>query len=239
MNRILLPFLLLFSVSVMQAQIHEFGGGIGGSNYVGNIGSTQFINPTNVGYNLFYRWNKSPRHSYKVSFLQTKLTGNDLKSDMPSRKERGLNFNNTVQQLSVGFEFNFFELDLHEENFGLTPYLYLGISGIRYSDIYFRSYEIDLGGNQQYRKTDLEKGRKKNSLAIPFGTGLKVRLTPQLILNAEVIANYTFTDNLDGSHPSSKNKEYYSFGKNVNDWFFYTGFSISYTFGKNPCYCAD
>lgn len=237
MNKILISLLLLFTVGIAQAQIHEIGLGAGGSNYVGDIGSTQYIDPTNLGFNAFYRWNRSPRHSYRLSFSQNKISGNDAKSDMQSRKARGYSFTNTIQQVSVGIEFNFFEFDLHEENFGLTPYLYVGISGIRYNDLYFRTFEpID---EMDSRSTDLVKGSKTNSVAIPFAGGIKLRLAPQLNLNAEVAANYTFTDNLDGSHPTQENRKSFSFGKNGNDWFFYSSLTLSYTFGKNPCYCAD
>jgi len=226
MRKAFITFILLFSMPLAYAQIHEVGFGLGGTNYLGDIGSTQFINPKNLGYSVFYKWNKSPRHSYRISFSQQKLTGNDLDSSIESRKERGLRFDNTVQQLSLGIEFNFFEFDLHQQNFGMTPYLYAGISGLRYSDLHFRGKR-------------LVEGDKKYNAGIPFAAGLKIRATPQININAEIAATYAFTNNLDGSHPSSSNLERYSFGKNGNDWFFFSGITISYTFGNNPCYCAD
>lgn len=238
MNKILLSFFLIFTMSTAYAQIHEVGVGLGAGNYVGDIGSTQFINPKDAGFSLFYRLNKSPRHSYRISFTQTKISGDDAKSDMGSRKQRGFKFDNTIQQLAAGLEFNFFEFDLHQEQFGLTPYVYFGISAIRYTDLYYKPDEPDDDFFASDR-VDLVKGDKKNSVTVPFALGLKLRLTRQLNINAEVMANYTFTNNLDGSHPSQENKQPYSFGKNQNDWFFYSGISLSYTFGKNPCYCAD
>ncbi|MCS4237551.1 hypothetical protein M2306_002403 [Myroides gitamensis] len=226
MKKALITFILLLTMPLAYAQIHEVGFGLGGTNYVGDIGSAQFINPKNIGYNVFYRWNKSPRHSYRLSFSQHKLTGNDADASSESRKERGLRFDNTLQQLSLGIEFNFFEFDLHQENFAMTPYLYAGLSGIRYSDIY-------------HRNKKMIKGDKKYNAAIPFAAGMKIRVNPQININAEVTATYTFTDNLDGSHPTSSSTKRYRFGKSGNDWFFYSGITISYTFGHNPCYCAD
>ncbi|MEC4112871.1 type IX secretion system protein PorG [Myroides pelagicus] len=239
MNRILLSLVLLLFANLAHGQIHEVGVGVGGANYVGDIGSTQFIKPTDVSFNLYYRLNRSPRHSYRVSYTHNKISGDDLKSSIPSRRERGYQFDNKVEQLAVGIEFNFFEFDLHEEKFAITPYIYAGVSGIRYTDLYFKPFEQPIEEEIHIDKVDLVKDKKKNSFAIPFGGGVKIRATPQLIINAEIIANYTYTDNLDGSHPTGSSKEYYSFGKNGNDWFFFTGISISYTFGKNPCYCAD
>ncbi|MBB1148779.1 MULTISPECIES: DUF6089 family protein [unclassified Myroides] len=226
MKKALLTFIILLSMPLAHAQIHEVGFGLGGTNYVGDIGSTQFINPKNLGYNVFYRWNKSPRHSYRVSFSQQKLVGNDADASSESRKARGLRFDNTIQQLSLGIEFNFFEFDLHQENFAMTPYLFAGISGVRYTDLY-------------YRGSRLSKGDKKYTGAIPFAAGMKIRVHPQININAEVTATYSFTNNLDGSYPAESKLENFRFGKNGNDWFFYSGITISYTFGHNPCYCAD
>lgn len=224
MKKTILTLFLLLFMPFVHAQIHEVGFGLGGSNYVGNIGSTDFIAPNNLAYNIFYKWNRSPRHSYRVDFTQYKITGNDLKSSMESRKARGLSFDNNVQQLKAGIEFNFFEFDLHQEQFGLTPYLFAGLSVLRYDDLYFRGKKIN-------------KGDKKYTGGIPFSAGIKMRLTPKINVNAEVAATYTFTDNLDGSHPTSASLEKYSFGKNTKDWIFFTGITLSYTFGSNPCYC--
>lgn len=228
MKQTLISFLLvLCGIPMAHAQIHEIGVGIGGANYVGDIGSTQFIAPKDFGYNVFYRWNKSPRHSYRFSYSHMKITGDDAKSDMGSRKSRDLSFKNTIQELSAGLEFNFFEFDLHQEQFAMTPYLYGGLSVIRYDDIYFRG------------KRMIDTDTKKYSAAIPFAAGMKVRVTQQININAEVTAHYTFTKNLDGSHPTSDRYKSHAFGKDSSDWYFYSGISVSYTFGKNPCYCAD
>ena len=47
---------------VMNAQTHEFGVFIGGSNYIGDIGSTTYIAPNEPAFGILYKWNKSPRH---------------------------------------------------------------------------------------------------------------------------------------------------------------------------------
>jgi hypothetical protein len=56
----------------------------------------------------------------------------------------------------------------------------------------------------------------------------------------EIGARYTFTDNLDGSNPKNKNFETLKFGNlNSKDWYVFSGVTLTYTFGKNPCFCAD
>lgn len=228
MKKTILTLLATLSLSFAHGQIHELGLGIGGSNYVGDIGSTNYIKPKDLGFNLTYRWNKSPRHSYRISYSQFDISANDAKSGMGSRRKRNYSFTNNIKELSMGVEFNWLEFDLHQPDFVLTPYIFAGISGFQYDDIYFKN-----------NKLVQNKDDKKYGLAIPFSLGVKARVSSRLILSAELGARYTFTDNLDGSNPDFKYSEKYTFGdQQSNDWYFYSGITLTYTFGQNPCYCT-
>ena len=77
-----------------------------------------------------------------------------------------------------------------------------------------------------------------SSLAIPITLGVKSNVFPHFIIGMEVGARYTFTDNLDGSNPEDKNL--IKFGNiNNNDWYVFSGLTLTYTFGNKPCYCAQ
>ena len=69
--------------------------------------------------------------------------------------------------------------------------------------------------------------------------GYKVSISDHLILAAEIGARYTFSDELDGSVPDSPGLiEDFSFGNlNNNDWYTFTGITLTYSFGRNPCWC--
>jgi len=69
--------------------------------------------------------------------------------------------------------------------------------------------------------------------------GFKTTLTNHIILAAEIGARYTFTDEIDGSVPDAAYRiPNYSFGNlNNNDWYTFTGITLTYTFGRKPCYC--
>ena len=70
--------------------------------------------------------------------------------------------------------------------------------------------------------------------------GIKSNITRNLILAAEVGARYTLSDNIDGSNPKNTNLEYLRFGNiNNNDWYVFSGVTLTYTFGNKPCYCAE
>lgn len=227
MNRIIATFFCLFCFAFSNAQIHEIGIFAGGSNYIGDIGPTDYISPNKGAFGLLYKWNKSPRHSWRASFTTAKISAADSKSDMPSRKQRDLKFENDVKELSLGLEFNFFDFNLHESGFLLTPYVYSGLSYFAYDETFF------LGKDQ---KEDYSTG----ALAIPMVVGIKTRFAEKFILGFEVGARYTFTDNLDGSNPKNDDLQSLKFGNiNSKDWYVFTGFTLTYTFGNKPCYCAE
>lgn len=219
--------ILLFGFTKLNAQIHEVGVFLGGSNYIGDIGNTAYVNPNELAYGLLYKWNKSPRHSWRISYTQAKITGNDLDSEVSGRFKRGYDFENNIKELSLGLEFNFFDFNLHDFERKVTPYVYSGLSYTNY--------------NELYTINGVSKEDKNSSvLAIPIVLGVKSNVLPNLILGLEVGARYTMTDNLDGSFPKNEKLESLKFGNiNSKDWYVFSGFTLTYTFGEKPCYCAD
>lgn len=222
-NKILL--LLIALLCKGHAQIHEIGGFVGGSNYIGEIGRDQFIAPNNLSFGGIYRWNKSSRHAYRLSYTYGKITANDLDVEGGSRPNRGLQFENRLHDLTLGLEINFLEFDLHQFGIQTTPYVMTGISYFNYRENYFNNQQLEFDQNAW-------------KMAIPMVVGIKSKLTRSLILGAEIGARYTFTDNLDGSNPKNDNLANRRFGNlNSNDWYVFTGITLTYTFGNNPCYC--
>ncbi len=223
-------FITVFALAMCistNAQINEIGVTIGGANYIGDVGATNYVTPKDLGVGIQYRWNRSPRHSWRASYTYMGISGDDSKSDMGSRKRRDLSFKNNIQELSLGVEFNFFEFDSHNEWFALTPYVYTGLAGFKYDELYYNKY------NKQ------EKYGDGYAMAIPIHLGVKALINKRLVMSLEVGARYTFTDNLDGSKPSDFNYSSNQFGNTLsNDWYVFTGLTFTYTFGKNPCYCA-
>ena len=224
MNRIFLLF-LLFTITSTKAQINEIGVFLGGSNYIGEIGSGTYINPNKPAFGLIYKWNKSTRHAYRFTLTHAEIGANDLNSKAANRYNRGLSFSNTINEFSAGLEFNFFEFDLHKLENQFTPYVFTGLSYFSYNELF-------------YLGDELKEDYKEGSLAIPMVVGIKSRLNKKFIIAAEVGLRYTFTDNLDGSNPENENLTPLAFGNiNSKDWYVFSGFTITYTFGENPCFC--
>mgnify|MGYP003408248873 FL=1 len=220
-------FISLLTFLSSKAQIHEVGLFLGGSNSIADVGPTNYINPNNSAFGLVYKWNKSPRHSWRFNYTQTTLKANDLDSDEASRLARGKNFKNELKELTVGLEFNFLDFNLHVLDRQITPYVFSGVSLLKYDEIYI------LG-------TDSKIDYGSTTFAIPMVVGVKTNITRNLILGAEVGARCSFTDNLDGSNPKNENFSTLRFGNiNNNDWYMFSGITLTYTFGEKPCYCND
>lgn len=228
MKKILVLFFCLVFQNILTAQIHEIGVFLGGSNYIGDVGKTNYISPNELAVGILYKWNKSPRHSYRFSYTQSAISGNDLDSDVPGRVQRGYKFKNHIKELSAGLEFDFFDFNLHEVlKRKITPYVYSGISYFAYNELFVLNGET-------------KKDYTASAFAIPMTIGVKGNILENFILGFEVGARYTFTDNLDGSLPKNENLETLKFGNiNSKDWYVFSGFTLTYTFGDKPCYCAD
>jgi hypothetical protein len=217
------------SIPFGHAQINELGIFVGGSNFIGDVGSTDYISPNQLAFGGIYKWNKSPRHSWRASLTFSNLKAEDIKSDDPRRVQRGYAFESNVLEISAGLEFSFFDFNLHSGKKLATPYLYTGISVAHHDNHYF------LGGVQTSENT------ASWAYGIPIVLGFKTTFIDNLILGFEVGARATFSDEIDGSIPDSEYKQsLYRFGNiNNNDWYVFSGITLTYTFGLNPCYCAD
>lgn len=227
MRYITVAIITIFWMNTSQAQKFEIGPYLGGSNFIGDVGSTSYINPNNIAFGGIVKWNRSPRHSWRVSIIHTNLKTDDAKSNEGRRQKRGYSFSNGLTELSAGMEFTFWDWNIYASKQQVTPYLYTGISGIFTHDLYVNDEDM------------LAEKKNKLSFAIPMAIGVKGKITRSLILAIEIGARMTFTDNLDGSNPSefSGGKNYHSFGnENTKDWYMFTGATLTYTFGRNRCY---
>ena len=227
MKQFFLLFLLFFVLSLAQAQIHELGVFVGGSNFIGDVGSTTYVKPNESAYGFIYKWNRSPRHSWRISYLQSKITAQDGNGSEAARISRNYDFQNNIKEISAGMEFNFFDFNLHDFTKKITPYIYTGIAYTNYDEKFF----VNGASNK-----DINQG----VFALPMIVGIKSNISKSYILGFEVGARYSFTDNLDGSNPKNQNLKTLQFGNiQSNDWYVFTGFTLTYTFGEKPCYCSN
>lgn len=228
MRYLTIVLITLLSFQYNYAQIHEIGVFLGGSNFVGDVGATNFISPNQFAIGGIYKWNRSPRHSYRLSVTFTDLEGIDNKSDDPRRVQRDYKFNTQILEVAAGIEFTFFDFNLHDGGHKSTPYIFTGISMASHDNFYFNNR----GEIQDENTSSLAFG-------IPIALGYKTTISDSFVLGVEIGARYTFSDELDGSVPDNESIiDNFGFGNlNNNDWYVFSGITLTYTFGRNPCYC--
>jgi len=228
MNKAILLILIFLCFTVSQAQINELGIFVGGSNFIGDVGSTTYVNPNNPAMGILYKSNNSPRHTWRFSYIQSKIVSKDIDSEDLSRNLRGYSFDNTINELSAGLEFNFFDFDITNSlKRKLTPYVFSGLSLSFYNSLFYKSGQAEFDSKQK-------------TLALPIILGVKSNLTSNFVLGLEVGARYTFADDIDGSFSKNKNLISKSFGNlNNKDWYVFSGLTLTYTFGVKPCFCPE
>jgi hypothetical protein len=236
-NKIKFLLVLIFFLSQSYSQKNEIGVFIGGSNYVGDIGPTTFINPNDIIGGLFYKRNLNDRIALRGGVSYGNLYSYDrLPGSSNYRRSRGYNFKNKFADFNIGFEFNFKEFDIEDESKQYTLYIHSGLS-----------YFLNKFNKDNYLRTvvtppgTLTPLPDVNDFSLPISVGLKFKpLEKRFTFGFEISAHYSFTDDLDGSDKiiEQSNPSLGSFGGSLsNDWYFFSVFKITYIFGKHKCYC--
>ncbi len=210
-------------------QTYEVGLSLGPTSFRGDIGNSFIINPTDVGFGMVAKWNRSERHSFRFSASYLSVSENDRNSSNALQNARGFEFSNAIKELSMGIEYTWWEWNLHEDFRQSVPYLYTGIMGVSYGD-------LALSRDQTFKAFD-----NTFAVGIPMVVGFKTNYFDKLIFSFELGVRYLFADNLDGSAPDNlelpiENRLFFG-NANSNDWYTFTAFTLTYTFGRKPCYC--
>ena len=224
-----------FSANITSAQFHEIGVFLGGSNYIGDVGTDRYLDPNELAYGLIYKWNVTDRYSFRGGVTFTTLRENEFNNNVINRFRRSYKVENSLQEFTGGIEINFKEFNLHDPKLSFTPYIFYGLSYFRYDQFYITP-------NVSTSPPNYVNYGKDREIALPLIIGFKVNPNPFFVIGFEIGARYSMTDNLDGSNPQNEfadNLEY-KFGNIANnDWYIFTGITISFTFGDLPCYCKE
>ncbi len=114
-------------------------------------------------------------------------------------RERNLNFHSPIIEVSLVANYSFFDLQINK----VTPYIFGGIALFG-----FNPYTFDTTGSKVYLRNlgtegqglNIYPDRKPYSLgqvAIPFGGGIRFRVTDNVYLGYEIGLRKVFTDYLD------------------------------------------
>lgn len=201
------------------AQLYEVGAFLGGSNYIGDLGSTKYINPNTPAIGGIAKFNYTPRITFRGTLIYTRLEAKDSKAENDFRRNRNRRFINNILEASLGVEFSFFKYSLSEIGHSQTPYIIAQIGAVNYSTI----------------SVDAEV-KRVTSLVVPFGVGYKMRLAQNVGIALETSFRYTFKDVIDGNNHEINDPRYNFGNPNNDDWYVFTGITVVYAFGRPGCY---
>jgi hypothetical protein len=199
----------------------ELGFGLGAINYKGEISPKYRMGNSQPAVTVFYRRDISKPVTLRASVLGGGISGTDNYFELPLNKARQARLRGTLLEGALGMEYNFLDFYDLRRHIRWTPYFFVNVAG------YYVSAKTE---SSIY--TQLNKENTFISFSIPAGAGIKYALSQNWNLGFEVGARKIFTvsfDNLDEvTSPAFANPH-------NNDWYFYNGFSISYTFYKIKC----
>lgn len=240
----------------------EIGFKSGISYYTGDLNSSHF-NFTTPAAGLIIRRNIDRRFSVKAEILILNIKADDRTSEDLIRLNRGLHFRSSIQELSSQIEFNFLPYEVGNLLYNWSPYLFSGISIYNFNPQAENSIGewVDLQPlGTEGQGTTAYPTRKKYSrtqISVPMGGGVKLSLSKTLNLILSFSARKTYTDYLDDvstTYPGTPNEfnsnsiemsdPTYSHNKNEqrgnelkNDWYYFTGLTISFRLSGNTKGC--
>ncbi|MEQ9425454.1 MAG: DUF6089 family protein [Cyclobacteriaceae bacterium] len=163
-----------------------------------------------------------PNASARIGFNYGKIEASDFDTADPTegssglgRYQRNLSFENTITELSLGFEFDLFpNYGGIGSRFNINPYIFIGLAGFTHdpkaiapaNDLFGNPLAEagqlvslrDLGTEGQNTGIDSLPGKySKIQLAIPVGIGVKAKLLTNLDVQLEFGLRQLFTDYLD------------------------------------------
>ena len=194
---VLLTLAPLFGYS---QRVHaDIFGGI--ATYQGELQGKRFsIDQSHPAVGIGASYDISNKFIIRSGFTYGVVEGNDKNNNTAKSVElRNLNFKSALTEIHLGMEYNLFKL----EGKSLTPYLFAGVAAF-----HFNPFTNDVSGNKVFLKPLSTEGQglteypeRKNynliQFAIPFGGGIKFKLSDEVQVGLEVGLRKLFTDYLD------------------------------------------
>ncbi len=203
MKNLLLIFIIsIFGLNMAKSQYLEYGLGIGGSVYWGDLNAPDFgsnLSNTNLAAQAMAKLNFSRHIAIKGNLLYGKLSGNDANSFLEWQKQRNLNFESTLIELAILGEFHVFGYNFGEEN-PISPYITAGIGAFYFNpttSFEGIKYELQPLGTEGQGLPGFRSKYNRISLAIPFGAGVKFKVNDRVNFSVDILARRTFTDYID------------------------------------------
>lgn len=199
--------LFIFSLPLLAAaqdgirQEGEFGIGVGGAHYFGDLNNRFALNRPKPAATVFFRKNFGNYIAARIGASFAQLGYSDKYSDIEYQRRRNLSFNSNVWEVALQGDFNFFKFLPGDPVYRFTPYVTLGVGLFNYDPYaYLADQKYFLRPLGTEGQGDPSTGLQQYStmaVSVPFGLGVKYALNDRINLGFEVVHRFTNTDYLD------------------------------------------
>ena len=205
----------------------NFGAFAGTSYYMGDINPNRHFYRPRPSLGIIYRINLNKRYAIRASGYYASLSGSDI--DFTGRTNQNLDrinpdryfepveFNTSLIDGTLQFEFSFLPFVPNLGNWDYTTYV---AGGIGYSIVISSNVRTNL--NADYVRNPIPH------LTIPFGIGFKFNMSRRVSAGFEWSFRKTFSDRIDYlRNPTGDVSVIHN-----NDWYSFAGIFITYKFFK-------
>ena len=197
--RIIVLF-LMFPLSTLAQQklnLTLFGGF---ANYNGDLQEKRFtLDQAGGSFGAGLSYELFPKLLIRGGLQYGKIGADDKKAKNPLLRARNLNFKSNIEEANLLLDYSLFDLQYRQ----FTPYIFAGLAVF-----HFYPYTYDSTGKKYYLRNLGTEGqglaaypnKKPYSLtqvSIPFGGGLRFRISENAVLGYEIGLRKTNTDYLD------------------------------------------
>lgn len=208
-KKIVFVFIISFPLSVFSQYYWDFGGRIGTSNYLGDIGGEfdprrDFIfdmklAQTKWAVSPFVRYKVNPLISVQAAITYLRIAGEDRLSTNPGRMGRNLSFRNDIFDFSTYAQIFFFEINdlgrTYRYRNDFRAYVYTGLTTFYHDPKAF--YNGQWTSLRPLKTEGQLKAYSNFGFAIPTGVGFYFTIEKKHRIGWELSWRKTFTDYLD------------------------------------------
>lgn len=198
MKRLLFIIVIISPLTLFSQRLHlDLTGGV--LNYQGDLQDKPFtFDQSGLSVGARIKYDLLSHLSVRAGILYGRVGAND-KFNKPSLQLRNLSFESRILEGSVAIEYNIFNLSEKK----ITPYFFAG-TGV----YHFNPYTYDTLGNKIFLEPLSTEGQglaqypqrkryARTQFNIPFGMGVKARVSDNVVIGYEIGMRKLFTDHLD------------------------------------------
>lgn len=186
-------------LGAVYAQQYEFGISAAGTGYMGDLNPSNPFYFKNVGAGISAKYNLNSSLGFQLAYHYLQLSGADHDQKSVFQQTRNLSFNNTLSEVALTGEFNFFRYIPGQQINVYTPYITAGIAGILHDPyVIYHQKKVML---RELRLEADDQGQsivsKKFAIAVPIGLGFKYNIQGPWTLAADLSYRTVWNDYID------------------------------------------